>query len=160
MDDIAVRRAGPGDAAAVATLNRHVHDLHVQAEPEHFHATDGAEVESFFRQVIASAENVVLVAMGDQPLGYVWAQDVVRARSAFTNQSRVMYIHHLAVAPAVRRTGVATSLCRAVEAEAQRRGIRDLALDHWAFNRDAAEFFGRHGYVDFNVRMRKRLPGE
>lgn len=104
------------------------------------------------------SENLVFRAVGDEPLGYVWAQDITRARATFTNDSRVMYIQHLAVAPTFRRAGVATALCRAVEDEARRRGIRDLGLDHWAFNRDAAKFFASHGYRDYNIRMLKQLP--
>ena len=31
-------------------------------------------------------------------------------------------------------------------------------MDHWAFNAEAAAFFGSLGFEGFNIRMRKQLP--
>jgi ribosomal protein S18 acetylase RimI-like enzyme len=119
--------------------------------------TDPSELESFFAGVLGSSEHVVFVATASAPLGYAWAQDITRPRTVFTNAGRVAYINHVAVAPHARRTGVATALCRAVEDEARSRGINDVALDHWAFNREAAAFFEGAGFVDFNIRMRRQV---
>jgi ribosomal protein S18 acetylase RimI-like enzyme len=160
MNRHAVRRAQGDDASTVAVLNRHVHGPHVSSEPRQFHATELDEVTAFFAAVLADQESVVFLAEGDEPLGYVWAQEVARPRTAFTNENRLMYIQHLAVAPQARRCGLATALCRAVEDEARQRGIGDLALDHWSFNETAAAFFSRLGYEAFNVRMRRSLHAQ
>lgn len=157
MREFEVRRAHPSDAGVIADLNRYVHEDHVAAEPEQFHSTDPSELERFFERELALPDHIAFIAAGSRPLGYVWAQELDRPRNEFANAIRLIYIHHLAVAPPARRLGVATALCRAVEEEAARRGIRDAALDHWTFNVAAAEFFKRAGFSDFNVRMRKRL---
>lgn len=152
-----VRRAGPGDESLVASLNRHVHDLHVAAEPQEFHPAEVGEVQAFFAAVLASPTHLVFVAESAGPIGYIWADELHRRRNAFKNERHLVYIHHIAVAPEHRRTGAGAALYRAVESEARERGLTDLALDHWSFNNDAAVFFRKLGFQNYNVRMRTGL---
>lgn len=142
---------------AVAKLNRHVHDLHVAAEPADFHVTEAVEVEAFFAMVLSNPMHLVFVAEASEPVGYIWADEMHRPRNAFTNERHLAYVHHVAVDATHRRAGVGSSLLRAVESEARARGLADIALDHWSFNSEASAFFSSLGFESYNVRMRRSL---
>ena len=158
MVEIRVRQATQSDAAVVAVLNGHVHELHVAAEPDDFRRTELSEVQAFFALILSAADHVVLLAVaGEVPVGYVWLDDQRRPRSPFKNATHVLSLNHIAVEPSSRRRGVGRSLYLAAEAEARRRGIDRITMDHWTFNTEAAAFFGSLGFESFNIRMRKQL---
>jgi ribosomal protein S18 acetylase RimI-like enzyme len=158
MDSLQVRPATRVDVELVSQLNQHVQQIHVAAEPSDFRPIVPKQAESFFRDLLSSLSNVILIAdQADKTLGYVWAQDLQRAASPLTQPVRSLYIHHIAVDPEGRRMGVGRALILGVEEEAAKRQIESVALDHWSFNQDAQEFFGSMGYGVFNVRMRKDL---
>lgn len=159
VDACEVRPAALGDAAAIVRLNRYVHDPHVAAEPADFRDVNSVAAHRFFGQLISRDEQVVLVAVDSdgQAIGYLWAQDQQRPENPFTQPTRTLYIHHVAVAPDARRRGAGAGLMAAVEAEAARRGITRLGVDHWTFNETAQRFFTAHRFEPYNVRMRRDL---
>ena len=158
MGELPVRLAEPADAASVAMLNGHVHELHVTAEPYDFRATDFGEVQRFFASILSAPNHVLLLAeVDDEPVGYLWLEDQARPSSPFKNPTHVLSLNHISVAPGHRRLGVGRTLYRAAEAEARSRGIDRLVMDHWTFNAEAAAFFASLGFESFNIRMRKQL---
>lgn len=159
MTQALVRRGVGTDARGIAVLNGHVHALHLQAEPGKFRATELDEVTEFFAGALQSPSNLFWVAHEASPVGYLWAEEIFRPETPFTHAERLLYIHHLAVDPTARRTGVARALCLALEREAAARHVSRLALDHWSFNSDAGDFFSAVGFAEYNVKMRKRLTG-
>jgi ribosomal protein S18 acetylase RimI-like enzyme len=48
---------------------------------------------------------------------------------------------------------------RYVEHRAASEGIDEIALDTWAANLDAQQFFRAQGFAVFNVMLRKKLAG-
>jgi ribosomal protein S18 acetylase RimI-like enzyme len=94
---------------------------------------------------------------GGGAIGYVLGEELHRSDNAFTSAGSVLYIHHIAVDPAVRQRGCGRALVRAMEDEAQRRSIDDLRLDYWTFNEQARRFFSSLGFEPFNERVRKSL---
>jgi ribosomal-protein-alanine N-acetyltransferase len=53
----------------------------------------------------------------------------------------------MGVLPPARRHGLGTALLNAAREFAREAGITRLALDVWAFNADAREFYEQHGFV-------------
>jgi ribosomal protein S18 acetylase RimI-like enzyme len=156
---VEVRHARQSDASAVSALNNYVHDLHVEAEPYDFRATDPSEVRTFFEFIINAPNHVVLLATADDaPAGYLWVEDKARPATPFKNPTRVLSLNHISVEPQFRRLGVGRALYQAAERKAHELGVTRLVMDHWAFNEDAAAFFGSLGFQSFNIRMRKDLP--
>lgn len=161
MSEIEVRQATQSDAAVVASLNDHVHDLHVAAEPYDFRPTEPTEVQAFFSFILGATSHIVLLASaGKTPVGYLWMEDQARPANPFKNSTHVLSLNHISVDQLFRRRGVGRSLYAAAEAEARRRGIERLVMDHWTFNADAAAFFGSLGFESFNIRMRRQVPDE
>ena len=107
---------------------------------------------------LALSENHVRLADGDDgPSGYVWFEVQERPETPLTLARKRIYIHHLSVRPTARRRGVASALLRQVEAEAQAGGITIIALDTWAANVAARNFFAACGFAPFNLSFRKQL---
>jgi ribosomal protein S18 acetylase RimI-like enzyme len=153
-----IERAGVEHAAAIAALNQYVHALHVDAEPDQFRDLTPEEAEPAFASMLRDRDPVAFVAANDDRwVGYIWAEEVQRPENPFTKPFRTLYIHHIAVTPEARDSGVGRALVDAVADEARRRGVASLALDHWSFNEGASRFFQALGFEVFNVRMRREL---
>jgi len=157
-DTMRIEHAGVEHAAVIAELNQYVHALHVDAEPDRFRDLTPEEAEPVFVSMLRDRAPVVYVAASDDRwIGYIWAEQVQRPENPFTKPFRTFYIHHIAVTPEARHSGVGRALVDAVADEAQRRGVSSLALDHWSFNEDASGFFRALGFEPYNVRMRREL---
>jgi ribosomal protein S18 acetylase RimI-like enzyme len=154
-----IRLATPSDAPILARLNGVVQQVHHEALPDQFKAPDPDAVEPFFAEQLARLEVVAYVAdeAGGGAVGYVLGEELHRSDSAFTASGSALYIHHIAVDPAVRHRGCGRALIHAIEDEAQRRGIENLRLDYWTFNEQAKRFFASLGFEPFNERARKAL---
>ncbi|WP_158004022.1 GNAT family N-acetyltransferase [Methylobacterium indicum] len=158
---VVIRPAVAEDVSDLAILNRLVQEAHVRAEPAYFRADYRHEqVEGFFRRLLLAENFTVLLAkISDISIGYLWFETQVRPDNIFKFSLRRIYIHHIAVSEGAQRKGVGVALVRAVEAEAEARGIAHVAVDTWSFNANAQAFFQRLGFEPFNIAMRKVLPG-
>ena len=82
--------------------------------------------------------NIVWIAeLGGRPVGYLYAVEAHRGVNPFTTEQHTLYIHHLAVDPAVRRRGVGSAMVAAAETYARAHGLSGLRLDSWLFNTGA-----------------------
>ena len=141
---INVRTVSEGDIEALTELNQFVQKLHATAYPEYFkQIAFPSIVREFFAEKLAASMNAIGIAEEDGvPVGYVWFVVQNQPETPFTLPRRRMYVHHIAVAPDVRRRGAATALMRYVEQQAACQGIDEIALDAWCANRDARTFLG------------------
>jgi diamine N-acetyltransferase len=157
--DVVVRQAVVEDLSDLAVLNEVVQELHVGAEPAQFKAdTARDEVEAFFGRLILAERTFVLVAeTSGTSVGYIWFELQDRPATPFTKARRRAYIHHVVVGERSRRLGVGLALLRAAETMAQAQGINQIALDTWAFNEGAHDFFRIAGFEPFNIVMRKDI---
>lgn len=157
-----VRRAGAGDVAALDTLNQVVQRLHADAMPGVFKQPLPGGATAFFADALQRADVVVFVAeIGYEIVGYLFAEENQRLGGAFTNESHIVDVHHIAVDDGYRRLGVGRVMLEAADTWAHDHGLTDLRLDHWAFNDDAHEFFTGLGFTVENVRLSRPVsdPG-
>ncbi len=156
-DATVVRKASAADAEAIAKLNRFVHDAHLSAQPDVFHATDLAELTAWFRDLLEKLDSHAWLAEIDgQPQGYVTAMLVDRPRNALCTARRWFEVDNIAVNPACRRRGVGRALINAVFAEAASVGVTEFQLTSWTFNTDAHAFFARCGFSPRRIRFARR----
>ena len=154
-----IRVGGADDAATLADLNTHVHDLHVAARPDFFAAPRREDVVAWFREQMARADaRTWLGELDGAPAGYALVYFHERPARPFAHARRWCEIDQIAVAPAGRRRGVARTLIEAALDEARRRGIRDIELSSWAFNTPAHEVFRRIGFTPKVIRFERFLP--
>jgi GNAT superfamily N-acetyltransferase len=153
-----VRPANLEDAGELAALNQVVQALHVGAEPGRFKADAGFdEVKAFFGELTKAPATFVLIAEIDRPVGYVWFDVQDRPPTPFTHARTRLYIHHVVVRAEARGLGLGSALIHAAEAEARAQGVHEVALDTWAFNEDARQFFQAAGFEPEKIVMRKEI---
>jgi ribosomal protein S18 acetylase RimI-like enzyme len=143
---IAIRRAEPGDAALLSSLNREVQSVHAEALPELFKPA-GSGTFSEFADLIAEPMNAIFIAEAESvPVGYVYAQITRHGETAWLYPLDLIHVHHIGVRESHRKAGVATRLLDALDELARAEGIGRVTLEVWAFNRAAREFFRRRGF--------------
>jgi GNAT superfamily N-acetyltransferase len=154
-----IRPGGPADAATLAEMHPHVHDLHLAARPDFFAAPRREDVTAWFREQLARADAQTWLGELDGALaGYTLVYFHERPARPFAHARRWCEIDQIAVAPDGRRRGVARGLIEAALDEARRRGIRDIELSSWAFNTPAHEVFRRIGFTPKVIRFERLLP--
>lgn len=160
IDDhvVRLRRGTAEDATAVAALNTHVQRLHLQAAPDQFAPLDEKAAQAFFAERLTSEDDLIWIAQVDgKTMGYLYAVEAHREANPFTTEQHTLYIHHLAVDPAIRRQGVGSALFAAAEAYAATHRLSGLRLDSWLFKEAAHAFFRRQGFEPFLVRFARDL---
>lgn len=132
-EDLTVRGSTLSDAAELARIDAAAADpgTYVTAP------TSGP----FFSETTSPAD-VLVAELGGRLVGYV----KIRPATPLPSNAHVQQVQGLAVDPAARRRGVASSLLAAALAEALRRGARKLSLRVLASNPQALAFYARHGY--------------
>ena len=150
-----VRQALPGDYQAVAALNRQVQRFHADHYLNLFKAPAAETLtREAYEEWLASPDGLVLVAVvGDGVVGYAWAAVVNREETVYRVALRVLYVHQICVAAAVRGHGHGHRLMAAIREHAASLAIRRLELNTWAANSEARGFFEAEGFREFNIRL-------
>lgn len=154
---IDVRAATLADAELLATLNTHVHALHLHSEPTLYRATDLGELRTWFSEQLADPDVVVFIASADQPLGFAVAVHARAPRNPFSPARERVLVDQIAVVPTKRRMGVGRALMQAAEKHAQARGLTSVQLDVRAFNTEAIHFYRSLGYAPAQLRLERKL---
>jgi ribosomal protein S18 acetylase RimI-like enzyme len=156
---VIVRPATTEDLDALSVLNAFVQSLHVRLEPEVFRTdVDAVELRAFFAALIDKPDTGLLIAeISAEPVGYLWFDLQERLPTVLTQARRRIYVQHIAVRESARRSGVATALLHAVEANARTKNVTQLVLDAWTRNEEALRFFQGRGFRPFNVLLTKVL---
>jgi ribosomal protein S18 acetylase RimI-like enzyme len=149
-----VRNARTADVDALLALNAFVQQQHADALPRLFKIpTKSRQAKQAFSDFVSDADSLVLLAEETKPAGYLFAQFQNRPASPMRFKLRLLYVHHMVVAPKFRRQGVATLLLSAAFDAARDRGIQRIELDVWSFNSDAKKIYAKHGFKVFNEKM-------
>jgi GNAT superfamily N-acetyltransferase len=153
-----LRPATSADANLLAELTRHVHDLHVAAEPALYRDHDAAAIAGAFRERLAADDyHVVLAESAGRAAGCVCYRVHQSPGNAFCHPRSVLFVDQLVVVPDARRAGLGRRLMEAVDAEARRLGIDRIELDVRAFNRDALAFYTACGYAPASLRLARAV---
>jgi ribosomal protein S18 acetylase RimI-like enzyme len=151
---VEIRPGKPADAATLSVLNAHVHDLHVEAEPDRYRTTRRKEVEERFDAVLGDPEADVLVAtVAGEAVGYLVAHVVRHPGHAFVAPHAYLLVDQLAVLPGKRRSGIGRALMTAAHERALQRGLHHVELDVRAHNRSARAFYEALGYKTVQERL-------
>ena len=148
---MSIRRAGPGDAETLASLNRFVHDTHLARRPDYFMPPRGDAVSTWFREQLTRPSAAAWIAQErGSAVGYVLVFFHERAENPFRRARRWCEIDQIAVDPARRRRGIGAALVKVALEEASARGLHDVELSSWAFNDEAHAMFRQ---LDFEPRI-------
>lgn len=135
------------DAAWIATLNRPIHEHHLQLAPAFFAAYDHASMEAAFSEMMARDDYHFFTAeIEDDVIGYVCFQERVSEANAFRQAVRTLYVHQISINPEAKRQGYGRLVMAEVERYAIRHGFPSIELDYWSVNEGAAAFYGQLGF--------------
>jgi GNAT superfamily N-acetyltransferase len=133
---IDIRRAGPGDASAIAQV---LHDSFVEFEP--LYTTGG------FSATAISPEQV-LARMGEGPVWVAMSESAILGTvAAISKDGESAYIRGMAVLPSVRGSRIGAALLRQVEAWATVSGCLRLFLSTTPFLSAAIRLYERAGFT-------------
>jgi ribosomal protein S18 acetylase RimI-like enzyme len=113
--DFVIRRGTIEDASLMAELNRHVQQLHLDAEPTLYRVTDHEELVSWFRERLASPGATAFIAEDEIPLGYAMTVHERIPRNPFCPERVRLAVDQIAVVAGARRRGVGRRLMAAAE---------------------------------------------
>ncbi len=160
-----IRPAEPPDIPALVVLNAGVQALHAGAHPDWFTPADSdpyrRDVSAEFTRRLADPEFACFLAEVDGAArGYLLARRLERPANPYGPAVRLLYIDQIAVDPAFQGQGLGRALIEAVKGLAAVEAYETIALDVWAFNKEAQAFFSRMGFDIYNERRWLRLPQE
>jgi ribosomal protein S18 acetylase RimI-like enzyme len=157
---VQIRKATHNDIDAIVALSAFVQKQHADALPDLFKApSTSQQMCDVFRDFLADANSLVLVAGQERPAGYLWAQFQNRTESWARFGQRILYIQHMAVAPEFRRKGIGARLLDKAMKIARQEGTKRMELDVWSFNGDARRFYAKHGFAVCNEKMAFNTDG-
>lgn len=155
MPAVSIEPGSKADVPLLEPLWLAVHHRHAEAMPELGPYVDDARSWSLrralYEELLGTPDAVLVVARGNDGLvGYGLAR-VVAAEGTWLADTWVTgadvgEIESLAVLPEARGQGVGTRLLEALEAELDRRGVRDVVLGVLPGNAAAVRLYERRGY--------------
>jgi GNAT superfamily N-acetyltransferase len=159
MMEYTIRAALPEDLEGLYGVFILADKVHQQAHPEIFKKTDDSDsVKEFLLASIRSSDSAIFVAQNQI--------EIVGAVLAFIRQTRdisilvqrtYLSVDNLVVAEGHRQKGLGRALMEEVHLWAKDRGINQIHLTVWDFNKGAQEFYTKLGYKMLHHRMRKVL---
>lgn len=143
-DALAIREMlVPDDVERVTALYRESANWHGQNWPDRFEVPSGEQFG------IWQADGFVLVADADG--------EIVGMVSAEMVDGPAVWVGDVIVTAAARRNGVGELLMHAVEEWARQRGATHIGLQVYVDNGPARSLYGKLGYVDDHIKMRRTL---
>jgi GNAT superfamily N-acetyltransferase len=159
--EIVIRLARKSDYPAVADLYSQVNAIHASGRPDIFRNPD-ADVpvisEDYFNAFFDTPDQTIFVADGDGTvIGMVSVQVRDTPDQPIMVPRRFGVIDTMSVAKGWRSKGIGQNLMVAAEDWAKKGGATSMNLNVWTFNRRAARFYERHGYLPLNTRMSREF---
>lgn len=159
METITIRPATLEDYQTVSTLFEQVDQLHADALPDLFQASDGpARSQAWLAQITASQDATLFVAEYQGLLvGLVLcSMDTSPAFPLFVPR-RYVHIHDLVVHESFQKKGIGRLLMQRVHEWTKAQGITDVELDVYEFNKPARTLYEHLGYQTMRRTMWHRL---
>jgi ribosomal protein S18 acetylase RimI-like enzyme len=152
-----IRPATIDDYAGVALVFDEIDRQHCEALPHIFRAVDGPALDrGYFEATLADAEAAWLAAERDgEIIGFVTVRAGQAPDRPFLVPRRYAHVENLVVRASDRHGGIGRALMVAAERWAAERGLREIQLNVWEFNRGAITFYEELGYVAERRTMRR-----
>ncbi len=90
-------------------------------------------------------------------VGYAFARIERHPERIFTTITEYVYVQDLVLLPHARKKGIGKKLLQEVEKYAKGSGMRTILLTVLAKNPSAKKFYGKSGFTELDIVMRKKL---
>ena len=156
MADFRIRRAVPGDLAAINALGEELMGPHADHYPEIFLRTG---MEEHWREVMGAEDHAVFVAERESRVIGVALAQLLDETSPHLHPMKVCRLNTIVVNEAARGSGAGRALIETVEDFARQHGAKDVRLSVADFNETAISIYERMGYK-IRAHVMGKLIGE
>jgi diamine N-acetyltransferase len=156
---VIVRVATAADVPALGALLAESHAFHADALPGRFRPQTGVEAEQRAHDVIPASggDGALFVAEEDGAvIGAIRLSAHAVAPTPSLTARRYVFVQELVVAAYHHRRGIGRALMAPAERWAEERGIAEIELNVFGFNRAAIAFYEALGYTAVQYRMWRR----
>ena len=157
--DITIRPATEKDYDELAKLFHELNRLHSHALPHIFYTTAKTPQSlEYVRSLLNNTKATFLVAeSGGKIIGFVQAVIMDAPNNPVTIRRSFVYVDDICVAAEYRRASVGKALMASVEEWGKEKGVNQVELRVWDFNRRAMAFYKSLGYEPANHIMWKTI---
>ena len=157
--DFAIREAVLKDYEELCKVFEAVDVLHREALPHVFREADGpARTKGYISDIITAKNAVLLIAEHDgQIIGLVHTSVRKSPDVSVIVPRRYAVMENLVVKEEFRRSGVGRALVEMAHQWALDKGITQVELNVWEFNKGAVAFYEKFGYTTASRKMWKSL---
>ena len=154
-----IRRAVPGDIAALSRLLRQVLEVHRCARPDIFKSGAKKYTDEELKALIADDASPIFVAVDEKNAveGYAFCKFQQHLDDHILTDIKTLYIDDLCVDEACRGQHVGRTLYDFCVAFARESGCYNLTLNVWSCNESALRFYEKCGLVPQKIGMEKIL---
>jgi ribosomal protein S18 acetylase RimI-like enzyme len=157
---ITIRRATAEDAALLAELNTEIQQMHADAVPKFFkeaNAQNPALIADYARRLSDEHTYVFIAEVDSQAVGSMVLvhRQIDENPYAFAHTRLVM--DQISVNASHRGKGVGHAFMEEAKALSKMLNVDYLALNVWAFNEQAIEFYKREGFENMALQMWQRM---
>ncbi len=155
---VRIRPAHDSDLPLLVELNRHVHEMHLQLEPELYRTVDPATLVDSFTKRLADPEwEIRLAEVDGDCVGYICWTRRCREETPFTHTTDTLYVDQIEVVPPARRCGVGRKLMDAAELRARELDCADVTLHVQGGNEVARAFYKGLDYNTISVKLKRSV---
>jgi len=148
MADVTLRLGSVLDMDALLAINAELQALHFAARPDQFKPVDLSAIQGWLLEDLADpAATLWVAALDGVVVGAALVTSHERAAGAFSVTRTWWILDLVGVLAAYRRRGIARALIDRVVTEARTRGVTQIELNSWEFNRDAQAAFRSLGFL-------------
>lgn len=158
MTDLIIRDAVPEDFSICERWESSLHQMHAQARPDLFRATEHPLSLSEFMENLGNSQRLCLIAeIEGVPAGMCSITLRPAPASPLLLGKKSAHVEDLFVEPSFRGRGVASALIREGEFRSRAWGAKSLSLLVWPFNQEAVRFYEHMGMQVRNISLEKKL---
>ena len=158
MEKITVRKAATGDAEAIARLLTEVGKVHSEGRSDIYQSDLTKFDTEGVARMIERGEYLAFVAEENgEVCGETICRVYERAADGTYKARKWLYIDDLCVTEKCRGGQAASALMSAAEEYARSCGCVSVELNCWAFNKRAARFYEKSGFVPQKTEYEKIL---
>ena len=158
LGDIHMKITPSKNYELIATLNKHVHDVHVEQYPDHFKPYNYDEIMPFYKNIIDTESYIFLVIEDEnEAVGYAWIELKDYLENPFKFARKFVYVHQISISTHVRSKGYGSMLMAEIEAIAKANSITAIELDYWVKNEGAKRFYEKQDYIAYREFVYKEI---
>jgi len=156
--DVTVRSATPADYNSLYPIFAELGEQHASVLPEVFRRTSLEEVSQHLNSLLSEADNSLLVAESrGQVVGFIRLSIRESPDVPIMVPRRYAQVNDIAVRKDFQRRGTGEALMLEAEKWAKSKGLNNIELNVWEFNRNAFAFYQKLGYVTSSRHMWKHV---